>query len=179
MPTPKTAFDRYVAEQLKSPTFAAEFERVGIEIRAVDDLIKAVDAARLDLGMSKAELARKVSTTPEAMRRLLTADDVNPTFNTILSVLEAVGLRFGIVPDKPSKASTDKPLKAASILEKLKASMTQSKPARKQHGESAGMFSTMKPASKSPRRDTSVGVFISKSQPARKRSGDAKHRKTA
>jgi len=56
----KSAFDRYVDEQMKSPGFAAEYKRVGAEIRAIDDLIRRVEAARLELGMTKADLARKI-----------------------------------------------------------------------------------------------------------------------
>jgi DNA-binding phage protein len=103
VPTRKTAFDRYVDEQKKSPTFAAEYERVGAEVRAVDDLIRLIDAERVDLGMSKADLARKVSTTPAAMRRLLTSGEANPTITTVLDVLAAVGMRLTLLPSSTSK----------------------------------------------------------------------------
>jgi DNA-binding phage protein len=101
----KSAFDRYVDEQKKNPDFAAEYERAGVEIRAIDDFVRRVDTARIEKGMSKADLARKVSTTPEAMRRLLTSRDANPTFQTILSVLEAVGLRFNVTDAPPARPS--------------------------------------------------------------------------
>jgi DNA-binding phage protein len=120
VPTRKTAFDRYVDEQKKSPTFAAEYERVGAEILAVDDLIRLIDAERVDLGMSKADLARKVSTTPAAMRRLLTSGEANPTITTVLDVLAAVGMRLTLLP---SSASARKPIRSTS------------KPARKRAGE--------------------------------------------
>jgi DNA-binding phage protein len=99
-------FDRFVAEQLKSPSFAREFERAGVEVRAIDELIRGIDAARIELGMTKADLARRVSTTPEAMRRLLTSPDANPTFTTILHVLEAVeiGLSLHRLPKRPEAA---------------------------------------------------------------------------
>lgn len=115
MPTRKTAFDRYVDKQKKSPTFAAEYERVGAEILAVDDLIRLIDAERVDLGMSKADLARKVSTTPAAMRRLLTSGEANPTITTVLDVLAAVGMRLTLLPSSTSKpasvALTSKPVR--------------------------------------------------------------------
>ena len=143
MPTRKTAFDRYVDEKKKSPTFAAEYERVGAEIRAVDDLIRAVDVARLDLGMSKADLARKVSTTPEAMRRLLTSGEANPTLTTVLGVLEALDLRLAILNVHAAEPkSTSK--KAASILSKF---MLEAKPVRKQSAGKPAFF-VSKPASK-------------------------------
>ena len=133
----KTAFDRYVDEKKKSPTFAAEYERVGAEIRAVDDLIRLVDAERVDLGMSKADLARKVSTTPAAMRRLLTSGEANPTITTVLDVLEAVGLRFTVLPRSSSKPpsiawTSELPPKPVS---KPSSILSASKPARKRAGD--------------------------------------------
>jgi len=86
-PGPSLAFDRYVAGRMQSPAFAGEYERAGIEIRAIDE-------ACLDLGMSKTDLARSVAATPEAMRQLLTADGANLTLHTVREVLAAVGLRF-------------------------------------------------------------------------------------
>jgi DNA-binding phage protein len=131
VPTRETAFDRYVDEQKKSPTFAAEYERVGAEIVAVDDMIRLIDAERVDLGMSKADLARKVSTTPAAMRRLLTSGEANPTITTVLDVLAAVGLRLTLSPSSASKpasvALTSKPVR--------KAILSTSKPVRKRAGD--------------------------------------------
>lgn len=127
MPTRKTAFDRYVDEQKKSPTFAAEYERVGAEILAVDDLIRLIDAERVDLGMSKADLARKVSTTPAAMRRLLTSGEANPTITTVLDVLAAVGMRLTLLPSSASVALTSKPAR--------KPIRSTSKPVRKRAGD--------------------------------------------
>jgi len=131
VPTRKTAFDRYVDEQKKSPTFAAEYERVGAEIVAVDDLIRLIDAERVDLGMSKADLARKVSTTPAAMRRLLTSGEANPTITTVLDVLAAVGMRLTLMP-----SSASRPASVALTLEPARKSIrSTSKPVRKRAGD--------------------------------------------
>lgn len=105
MPRKKSMFDRFLDEEMQSPSFAAEYERVGTEIDAVDSLIRAVDAARLDLGMTKADLARKVSSSPEAIRRLLTSGDANPTFRTVLEVLGAVGLRLSVAKPAPATSA--------------------------------------------------------------------------
>ncbi len=100
----KTGFDRFVAEQLRRPRFAAEYARARAEIRAVDDLIRALDEQRVAIGMTKAELARRVSASPEVVRRLLTAEDANPTMETVLRVAEAVRLRVALEPiDAPSR----------------------------------------------------------------------------
>jgi DNA-binding phage protein len=105
MATKKSAFDRFVSEEMQSPSFAAAYGRAGAEIAAIDDLIRGVEVARLELGMTKADLARKISTTPEAMRRLLTSGDANPTLRTVLDVLAAVGLRLSLTPSKSPPAA--------------------------------------------------------------------------
>jgi DNA-binding phage protein len=181
VPTRKnSAFDRYVDEQKKSPTFAAEFARVGAEIRAVDDLIRAVDAARLGVGMSKADLARKVSTTPAAMRRLLTSGDANPTFTTVLAVLEAVGLRFTILPAAASKQVLEADFLAQLIAMTKKLSAGTKPVSKSVQGVDLMELVRMAAAkaSKTIARKPSEGIF-SASKPVRKHAGDTKHRKTA
>jgi hypothetical protein len=42
----KTGFDKYFLEQMKRPHFAAQYARARAEIKAVDDLIRALDAGR-------------------------------------------------------------------------------------------------------------------------------------
>jgi DNA-binding phage protein len=164
MPTRKTAFDRYVDEQMKSPTFAAEYARVGAEIRAVDDLIRAVDDTRVALGMTKADLARKISTTPEAVRRLLTSGDANPTLKTILDVLEALGLRLAVVKsDSPS---------SFDLVDFMTAKM------KKRASTSRPMSFASKPAPKTPSRQPNLaGLTVSK--PVSKKSHHRQHGKTA
>jgi DNA-binding phage protein len=110
----KTGFDKFVTKQMKRPRFAAEYARARAEIGAIDDLIRALDEQRVAIGMTKAELARRVSTSPEIVRRLLTADDANPTMETVLRIAEAVGLRLTLEPvaarpSVPGKAKGQRP----------------------------------------------------------------------
>jgi DNA-binding phage protein len=97
---PKTAFDRYFDEQTKDPAFAAEYRAARAEIDAIDKLIRALDAARLISGLSKAELARKIGAQPEMVRRLLTATTGNPTMVTVLKVASALGYHLELVPNR-------------------------------------------------------------------------------
>lgn len=99
-PRPKTAFDRYYDEQMKDPAFAAEYRAARAEIDAIDKLIRALDAARLINGVSKAELARKIGAQPEMVRRLLTAPKGNPTMDTVLKVATALGYHLELVPNR-------------------------------------------------------------------------------
>lgn len=104
-PRPKTALDRYFAEQMSDPTFAAEYRAARAEIDAIDKLIRAIDAARLMNGFSKAELARKAGAQPEMVRRLLTATKGNPTMDTVLRVASALGYHLELVPNRGGKGA--------------------------------------------------------------------------
>jgi len=94
----KTGFDKFVGEQMKRPRFATAYGRARAEIDAVDDLIRALDEKRIAISMTKAELARRISASPEVVRRLLTAADANPTMETVLRIAHAVGLRLALEP---------------------------------------------------------------------------------
>ncbi len=98
MASRKSGFDKFVAERMKRPRFASAYVRARAEIDAVDDLIRALDEKRVEIGMTKAELARRISASPEVVRRLLTADHANPTMETVLRVAHAVGLRVALEP---------------------------------------------------------------------------------
>lgn len=93
-----TAFDRYIRDRMKDPAFASAYRAARAEIDSVDALVRALDAARLMEGMSKAELARKINTAPEVLRRLFTAPSSNPTLDTVLKLAGAMGLRLQLVP---------------------------------------------------------------------------------
>jgi hypothetical protein len=51
---------------MKDPAFAAHYEEVAAEIDATDKLVQAL--VRIANGMSKAELARRISAKPERER---------------------------------------------------------------------------------------------------------------
>lgn len=71
----------------------------------MDAFIRALDDARVDAEVSKAELARRVSSKPEAVRRLLTASSANPTLRTVVSLAAALGLRLELVPEDDRRES--------------------------------------------------------------------------
>ena len=89
----KTGFDRFFDEQMKDPTFAAGYAEERAKIDAVDRVIRVLDEARVELGMSKAELARQISAKPEIVRRLFTVRDPNPTLGTVAKLAAVLGLR--------------------------------------------------------------------------------------
>lgn len=109
----KTAFDRYVAAQMESPTFARECADSRREVDAVDQIVRALDSVRVAEGMSKAELARAISAKPETVRRLFTKASPNPTLATVVGLAEALGYRLELVPQTPGKHRGAQPRSAA------------------------------------------------------------------
>lgn len=102
MPRKKTAFDKYFDRRMKDPAFASAYNEARTVIDSTDALIRALDKARLLVGVSKADLARRIAARPEIVRRLFTADDTNPTLATVLKLADALGFHLELVPNQPA-----------------------------------------------------------------------------
>ena len=62
----KTNFDRYLAEQMEDPAFAARFKQAG----EAWDVALQLAALRKQAGLSQRDLARKLKTSQQQMSRL-------------------------------------------------------------------------------------------------------------
>jgi DNA-binding phage protein len=109
-----TSFDRFFDEQMKDPAFAAEYQQARAEIDGTDKLVRALDGARALRGMSKADLAREIQARPEVLRRLFTAKGANPTMDTVLKVVTALGFHLELVPNEVSSGRRAAPRPGAS-----------------------------------------------------------------
>lgn len=94
MTKPRTAFERDLKHDLEDPVFRAEYERARARIEAIDNVLSQLDERRRELGLSKAELARRAHANEVVIRRLFSAPDQNPTFATLVDVAHALGLEF-------------------------------------------------------------------------------------
>jgi DNA-binding phage protein len=99
----RTGFDRYLGERMKDAEFAAAYTEARSEIASVDQLMRALDQAREEGGLSKADLARKMETQPEVVRRLLTTDEPNPTLGTVIKMARSMGYSLALVRSKPAR----------------------------------------------------------------------------
>ena len=104
--TEHTSFDQYLDEQLKDEEFHREYELARAQIAAVDEIVRRIDTARTDLGMSKADLARAMRVEPSAVRRLLTEQSSNPTIATLAKAAYAVGLEITVTPTTHEPSDT-------------------------------------------------------------------------
>ena len=94
---------RRVAERMQDPEFRAEYQRTRQELAQVNEVMRALDALRVDAGLSKAELAREIGRNDAVVRRLFTAE-VNPELRTVAALAAALGAEIRIVPRRRSRA---------------------------------------------------------------------------
>lgn len=87
-----------LARDLEDPDFLREYIVASVRIVTVDRIINALNDAREDAGLTKADLARAINAEPAVIRRLFTGAHGNPTLSTISEVAAALGLRVTVEP---------------------------------------------------------------------------------
>jgi len=93
--------ERRRAERMRDPEFRAAYEQAAGEIAQTDYIIRTLDELRTEMGISKAELARRIDRNASSVRRLFTARQARPELPLITAVAGALGLRLAIVPESP------------------------------------------------------------------------------
>lgn len=90
--------ERRRGQRMQDPEYRQEYERASRELAQTDALIRELDALRADLGISKAELARRVNRNASSVRRLFTASQVRPELPLIVALADALGAEVRVVP---------------------------------------------------------------------------------
>ena len=93
-------YERFRAQNMEDPEFRAAYERAARQIAQIDAVIQALDALRVDLGISKAELARRVGRNASSVRRLFSSSGARPELLLIVSLADALDAEVRIVPRK-------------------------------------------------------------------------------
>jgi ribosome-binding protein aMBF1 (putative translation factor) len=89
--------ERRHARRMQDPEYHRAYQRAAREIAQTDAVIRELDALRSDLGMSKAELARRVGRNASSIRRLFTASRARPEFPLIAALADALGAELRVV----------------------------------------------------------------------------------
>jgi ribosome-binding protein aMBF1 (putative translation factor) len=89
--------ERRRAQRMADPEFRAAYERAAREIEQTDQIIRALDELRDDLGISKAELARRINRNASSIRRLFTASSARPELPLIAAIADALGAEVRVV----------------------------------------------------------------------------------
>jgi transcriptional regulator with XRE-family HTH domain len=89
---------------MEDPEYRLAYERARREIAQTDAVINELDSLRIDLGLSKAELARRVNRNASSIRRLFTAGRTRPELPLIAALADALGADLRVVrrSDGPS-----------------------------------------------------------------------------
>lgn len=100
-------FEQRMRRRLQNPEIAAGFH----EIAAERALMQTLEEIREQQQISKEELAARMGKHREAVSRLLNASDANPTLETVIELLIALGitaeitLRPAIEGEEPIKVA--------------------------------------------------------------------------
>jgi ribosome-binding protein aMBF1 (putative translation factor) len=89
--------ERRRAERMRDPEYRDAYERASREIQQIDEVIRALDDLRVDLGMSKAELARRIDRNASSIRRLFTAQQARPELGLVAAIADALGAEVRVV----------------------------------------------------------------------------------
>ena len=84
--------------RMQDPQYRAVYEQAARELAQTDAVIRQLDSLRADLGISKAELARRVNRNASSVRRLFTASQVRPELPLIAALADALGAELRVVP---------------------------------------------------------------------------------
>ncbi len=104
-------FHQRLNEDLQDAEFAEAFYDTSVDIA----LLQVLEEARKALHISEKELAERMGVQRPTVTRLFNASHPNPTLDTIVDILRALGLQaeIKIRPVSPEDAST--PIKAAFV----------------------------------------------------------------
>jgi DNA-binding Xre family transcriptional regulator len=90
----ETGAERYFAERAESSEFRVAYDDGRRRIGQIDRLVLTLDERRVELALSKAELARRAGIAPEAIRRLFSTAAPNPTISTLTAIADSLDLEL-------------------------------------------------------------------------------------
>ena len=87
------SFGEYTDQLFSTPSAKAELTAEVERIHAIADLLATLDGVREEAGVSKAHLGRRLGTPASVVSRLFKGETSNPTFERVLEISQAMGLR--------------------------------------------------------------------------------------
>lgn len=82
---------------LNTPELGVAYERDKSEFAMTRQLLMEIDCERERVGLTKADLARRIGTDPAAVRRVFSSRTSNPTLGTVMRMAGALGMRIEAV----------------------------------------------------------------------------------
>ena len=99
----KTNFDRFLAEQMEDPVFAARFKQAG----EAWDVALQLAALREQAGLSQRDLARKLKTSQQQISRLESPNYEGHSLSMLRRVAKVLNARVRVVLDAESAGKVD------------------------------------------------------------------------
>jgi ribosome-binding protein aMBF1 (putative translation factor) len=99
---------RRLAQRRRNPEFREAYKRAAREIAQTDQVIRELDSLRVDLGISKAELARRIGRNASSIRRLFTASNARPELPLVAAIADALGAEVRVVAKRGTAKNATK-----------------------------------------------------------------------
>ena len=112
------AFEKFLNDQLADPSFKAGFERKLAKVKSIAEVLHVIESVRAQENVPKAEIARRMDRKPEAVSRLLRGQGANPTLDTLVDLVDALGLELDVrIRRQPAKTNGSySPLKVRAAV---------------------------------------------------------------
>lgn len=103
------------AERLTRPEARDRYDRMRRSVEETRRILQVIDSERERVGLTKAELARRIGVYPSAMRRLLASNVSNPMLRILVAIFDALNLEFSLEPTTRASGA-DEPLRPAALM---------------------------------------------------------------
>jgi ribosome-binding protein aMBF1 (putative translation factor) len=99
-------FEADLVRDLEDAEFARIYALKLAKVNAIANILDAIEAARQEHHLSKAEIGRRIDRKPSAVSRLLGGTEQNPTWDTLVDLAYAVDLELEVKVKKARKRRT-------------------------------------------------------------------------
>lgn len=97
---PRTAAEDRFARLRSEPEYGEAYQVASRRIAMFDDVVRSLDERRLELGLTKADVAARANMPAAAVRRLFSQQQKNPTLVTLVAIADALDLHISVMPRK-------------------------------------------------------------------------------
>jgi DNA-binding phage protein len=102
----RTAAEKYLERRRADPDYADHYGKASRRVAMFDAVIRDLDARRVEMGLTKADLASRADLPAAGVRRLFSQQQKNPTLTTLVAIAEALGLSLQLAAPMVAKSAT-------------------------------------------------------------------------
>ena len=98
--TANTGAEKYLERRRSEPGYRDAYETASRRVGMFDAVVSALDERRTELGITKAELARRADIPAAAIRRLFSQQHKNPTLTSLVAIADALDVSLTVAADE-------------------------------------------------------------------------------